>query len=55
MLTSASQEGIPVVGPSGSVTSFVGAIRYWFDAPGMLQEGHRKVILYPIILSLPLS
>jgi hypothetical protein len=36
---------IPTVGPSGRLTSYIGAIRYLVDANNMLKEGYCKVWL----------
>lgn len=36
-------KGIPAVGYSGYFTGYLGVLRFWLDAPSMLQEGHKLV------------
>ncbi|KAG2159653.1 cytochrome P450 [Suillus bovinus] len=33
---------IPAIGPSGAVSSWLGAVRFIMDAPAMVQEGYQK-------------
>ncbi|TFK56599.1 cytochrome P450 [Heliocybe sulcata] len=35
-------DAIPTIGPSGPLVSYIGAFRYLYDAPGMIQEGYDK-------------
>ncbi|EPQ60474.1 cytochrome P450 [Gloeophyllum trabeum ATCC 11539] len=35
-------DGIPTVGPSAPLASYIGAIRWLYDAPRMVQEGYDK-------------
>lgn len=34
---------IPTVGHKGPISSYISAMRYMVDAPGMIQEGYEKV------------